>query len=149
MKNNILANNKKAFHDFEIIEKYEAGIELLGTEIKSLRAGKCNLKDSYARISKDREVFVYNFHISKYENAGYADHNPDRPKKLLLHRSEINKLWKKVTLSGYTLVPTAVYLKNRKAKVELALARGKKLHDKREALKKKDIQRNIERELRG
>ncbi len=145
----LISKNKKAYHDFIIEEKFEAGIELKGTEIKSLRAGKCNLKDSYARISKDKEVFVYHFHISKYKNSGYVDHDPDRPKKLLLHKNEINKLWKKVTLSGYALVPLSVYIKNRKAKLKLALAKGKKLHDKRDTLKQKDLKRQVEREMKN
>lgn len=144
-KYKIVIKNKKAYHDYFIIEKIEAGIVLVGTEIKSIRNGKCNFKDSYARITKNKEVFLYNFHISPYENQGYITHDPDRPKKLLLHKKEINKLWKKVTLSGYTLVPLQIYIKEKYAKVELALVKGKKTYDKRETLKKKDIERQIER----
>lgn len=147
-KNNkykILIKNKKAYHDYFILERIEAGLVLVGTEIKSIRQGKCNLKDSYAKITKNKEIFLYNFHISPYENSGYTFHDPDRPKKLLLHKKEINKLWKKVVLSGYSLVPLSVYIKDKYAKIELALVKGKKIYDKRETLKKKDMQREIER----
>jgi SsrA-binding protein len=141
----IIHKNKKAFHDYEIIEKYEAGIVLKGTEIKSIRESNCNLKDSYAKVTKRNEVFLYGFHISPYKNSGYVTHNPLRPKKLLLHKNEILKLKKRTEREGYTLIALSVYLKNNKAKVELAVAKGKKIYDKRDDLKEREIKRNIER----
>lgn len=143
----VVAQNKKARHDYEIEETYEAGIVLTGTEIKSIRAGKVNLKDSYARI-KDGEVFLLNMHISPYEQGNRFNHDPVRTRKMLLHKKEINKLIGLTKEKGYTLVPLKLYLKNGWAKVDLALAKGKKLYDKREAMKKRDAQREIERAFR-
>ncbi|MFN8471408.1 MAG: SsrA-binding protein SmpB [Anaerolineae bacterium] len=143
----VLAENRKARHDYFIEETYEAGIALLGTEIKSMRAGRANLRDSYAQI-KDGEMWLMNVHISPYDMAGYASHDPLRPRKLLLHRKEINRLAGAITEKGYTLVPLRIYLKDNRAKVELALARGKKTYDKRDAIAERDSKREIERALR-
>lgn len=143
----VVAQNKKARHDYEIEETYEAGIVLTGTEIKSIRAGKVNLKDSYARI-KDGEVFLLNMHISPYEQGNRFNHDPVRTRKMLLHKKEINKLIGLTKEKGYTLVPLKLYLKDGWAKVDLAVAKGKKLYDKREAMKKRDAQREIERAFR-
>lgn len=143
----VVAQNKKARHDYEIEETYEAGLVLTGTEIKSIRRGKVNLRDSYARI-KDGEVFLLNMHISPYEQGNRFNHDPLRTRKLLLHKREINKLIGLTKEKGYTLVPLKIYLKNGLAKVDLAVAKGKKLYDKREAMKKRDAQREIERAFR-
>ncbi|WP_374721490.1 SsrA-binding protein SmpB [Peribacillus tepidiphilus] len=142
-----IAQNKKAYHDYFIEETYEAGIVLQGTEIKSIRAGRVNLKDSYARIHKG-EIFLYNMHISPYEQGNRYNHDPLRTRKLLLHRREINKLIGETKEQGYTLVPLKVYLKNGFAKVLIGLAKGKKQYDKREDLKKKEAKREIERAFR-
>lgn len=143
----LIANNKKAFFDYFIDDTYEAGIALVGTEVKSLRMGKCSLKESFIRIEHG-EVFVYNMHISPYEKGNIFNKDPLRVRKLLLHRYEINKLMGKVAEKGYTLVPLKVYLKDSLVKVEIGLARGKKLYDKRESIAKKDQQREAEREFR-
>lgn len=143
----VVAQNKKARHDYHIEETYEAGLVLTGTEIKSVRAGKVNLRDSYARI-KDGEVFLLNMHISPYEQGNRFNHDPLRTRKLLLHKREINKLIGLTKEKGYTLVPLKIYLKNGLAKVDLAVAKGKKLYDKRESMKKRDAQREIERAFR-
>ena len=143
----LIANNKKAFFDYFIDDTYEAGIALVGTEVKSLRMGKCSLKESFIRIEHN-EVFVYNMHISPYEKGNIFNKDPLRVRKLLLHRYEINKLTGKVAEKGYTLVPLKVYLKDSLVKVEIGLARGKKLYDKRESIAKKDQQREAEREFR-
>ena len=145
----IIALNRKARHDYTIHEVYEAGIALTGTEVKSLRAGKANMKDSYAQVTRNAEVFVYNLHISPYDHGNIFNHEETRTRKLLLHKHEIRKLIGATTVKGYSLIPLSMYLKNGKVKVELALAKGKKLHDKRQDLAKKDAQRTIERELRG
>ena len=143
----LIANNKKAFYDYFIDDTYEAGIALVGTEVKSLRMGKCSLKESFIRIEHG-EVFVYNMHISPYEKGNIFNKDPLRVRKLLLHRYEINKLMGKVAEKGYTVVPLKVYLKDSLVKVEIGLARGKKLYDKRETIAKKDQQREAERECR-
>ena len=143
----LIANNKKAFYDYFIDDTYEAGIALVGTEVKSLRMGKCSLKESFIRIEHG-EVFVYNMHISPYEKGNIFNKDPLRVRKLLLHRYEINKLMGKVAEKGYTLVPLKVYLKDSLVKVEIGLARGKKLYDKRETIAKKDQKREAEREFR-
>ena len=143
----LIANNKKAFYDYFIDDTYEAGIALVGTEVKSLRMGKCSLKESFIRIEHG-EVFVYNMHISPYEKGNIFNKDPLRVRKLLLHRYEINKLMGKVAEKGYTVVPLKVYLKDSLVKVEIGLARGKKLYDKRETIAKKDQQREAEREFR-
>ena len=143
----IVAQNKKARHDYHIEDTYETGIVLTGTEIKSIRAGKANLKDSFARI-KDGEVFIHNMHISPYEQGNRFNHDPLRTRKLLLNRKEISKLIGLTKEKGYSLVPLKMYLKGGFAKLELALAKGKKLYDKRETLKKKDAQREVEKAFR-
>ena len=143
----LVANNKKAFHDYFIDEKYEAGIELHGTEVKSMRMGKCSIKESFIRIEKG-EVFVYGMHVSPYEKGNIFNKDPLRIKKLLLHKAEINKLAGKISEKGYTLVPLQVYFKDGRAKVEIGLARGKKLYDKRDDLAKKDMKREAEKEFK-
>lgn len=143
----LVANNKKAFHDYFIDEKYEAGIELHGTEVKSMRMGKCSIKESFIRIEKG-EVFVYGMHVSPYEKGNIFNKDPLRIKKLLLHKAEINKLAGKISEKGYTLVPLQVYFKDGRAKVEIGLARGKKLYDKRDDIAKKDMKREAEKEFK-
>ncbi|ALC88884.1 single-stranded DNA-binding protein [Bacillus sp. FJAT-18017] len=142
-----VAQNKKAYHDYSIEETYEAGIVLQGTEIKSIRAGKVQLKDSYARIHNG-EMYLYSMHISPYEQGNIHNHDPLRTRKLLLHRREINKLIGESKESGYAIVPLKMYLKNGFAKVLIGLAKGKKKYDKREDLKQKDANRDIQRALR-
>ena len=144
MSEKLIANNKKAYHDYFIHEKYEAGIALCGTEVKSLRQGKCSLKDSFVRI-ENGEVFVYNMHISPYEKGNIFNRDPLRVRKLLLHKSEIRKLKSALDQKGYTIVPLKVYFSKGLVKVEIGLAQGKKLYDKRETLAKKDQMRQIER----
>ena len=143
----LVANNKKAYHDYFIDEKYEAGIELHGTEVKSIRMGKCSIKESFIRI-ENGEVFVYGMHVSPYEKGNIFNKDPLRVKKLLLHKAEINKLAGKVAKKGYTLVPLQVYLTRGKVKVEIGLARGKKLYDKRADIAKKDMKREAEKEFK-
>ncbi len=139
--------NRKAKYNYQIFETVEAGIVLTGTEIKSLRVGKANIKDSYARI-KNNEVFLINMHISSYENGNIFNHDETRERKLLLHKKEILKFRDKIKLEGYTLVPLKVYLKNGRAKVLIGLAKGKKNYDKREDIKKRDIERSIRARLK-
>ncbi len=143
----LAANNKKAFHDYFIDETYEAGIALHGTEVKSLRMGKCSIKEAFIRI-ENGEVFVYGMHISPYEKGNLFNKDPLRVKKLLLHKYEINKLAGRVAEKGYTLVPLQVYFKDGRAKVEIGLARGKKLYDKRRDIAKKDQRREAEKEFK-
>ena len=143
----MIANNKKARHDYFLEELYEAGISLHGTEVKSLRMGKCSIKEAFVRI-EDGEVFVYGMHVSPYEKGNIFNKDPLRVKKLLLHKYEINKLLGKIKEKGYTLVPLQVYFKDGKVKVEIGLARGKKLYDKREAIAKKDQRREAEKEFK-
>lgn len=143
----VIATNRKAAHDFHLEDRYEAGLVLCGTEIKSIRAGMVNLVDGYVQ-PKDGELWLLNVHIAPYEPAGRYGHEPRRPRKLLLHRREINKLLARVVERGYTIVPVRLYLKDGKAKVEIALARGKRKYDKREAIAKKDTQREIDRVLK-
>ena len=143
----LVANNKKAYHDFFIEEKYEAGIVLHGTEVKSMRLGKCSIKESFIRI-ENGEIFAYGMHVSPYEKGNIFNKDPLRVKKLLLHRKEINKLMGRITEKGYTLVPLQVYFKDGKAKVEIGLAKGKKLYDKRQDIAKKDQRREAEKELK-
>ncbi|GAA0782184.1 SsrA-binding protein SmpB [Hathewaya limosa] len=147
-KEGTLAENRKAFHDYFIEETYEAGISLVGTEVKSIRAGKANLKDSYAYI-KDREVFVSNMHVSPYEQGNIFNRDPLRDRKLLLHKSEIFKLIGYTSQEGYTLVPLALYLVRGRVKVKLGVAKGKHNYDKREALKEKAAKRDIEKQLKN
>lgn len=143
----LIANNKKAYHDFFIDETYECGIALHGTEVKSMRMGKCSIKEAFVRI-EDGEVFVYGMHVSPYEKGNIFNKDPLRVKKLLLHKYEINKLLGKIKEKGYTLVPLQVYFKDGKVKIEIGLARGKKLYDKREAIAKKDQRREAEKEFK-
>ena len=145
MADKIVANNKKAYHDYFIEDKYEAGLVLVGTEVKSIRQGKVNLKDSYVAV-KNGEAFVHNMHISPYEKGNIYNVDPLRPRKLLLNKREIRKLIGLVTLKGFALIPLSLYLKNGRVKMELAVAKGKKLHDKREDIAKKDAQRRILRQ---
>ena len=141
-----VAANRQAFHNYEIIEKFEAGMVLTGTEIKSARDGRVNLKDAYA-IVKNAEVWLLNCHISPYSHGNYANHDPLRTRKLLMHRSEIKRLIGRTTEKGLTLVPLKVYLKNGRLKCELALAKGRKLHDKREVSKQKTIDKETKQAL--
>lgn len=143
----LIANNKKAYHDYFIEEKYEAGISLVGTEVKSLRMGKASLKESYIRI-ENGEMLIYGFHISPYEKGNIFNRDPLRVRKLLVHRYEINKINGKIREKGYTLVPLQVYFKGSLVKVEFGLARGKKLYDKREDIAKKDQRRESERDFK-
>ncbi|NLJ28802.1 SsrA-binding protein SmpB [Desulforhabdus amnigena] len=142
--NRLVCQNKKAYHDYEIVEKLEAGIVLVGTEVKSLREGRANLKDSYAKIRKG-EVFLYGLHISPYTHASYDNHDPERVRKLLLHNYEIKRLTGRTQERGFSLIPLKIYFSNGRAKVELGLARGKKLFDKRESLKRKEEIREMDR----
>ena len=143
----LIANNKKAYHDYFIEDKYEAGISLAGTEVKSLRQGKCSIKESFIRIEKG-EVFIYGMHISPYEKGNNFNKDPLRVKKLLLHKYEINKMAGKIAEKGYTLVPLQVYFRGSLVKVELGLAKGKKLYDKRQDIAKKDQKREAEKEFK-
>ena len=136
----LIADNRKAFFDYHVLETFEAGIALLGTEVKGIREGQANLRDSYARVEKG-EIWLYNVHISAYSHRGYVDHDPKRRRKLLLHRQEIRKLIGKTTEKGLTLVPTRMYFKNGKVKVALALAKGKQSHDKRETMRRREVDR--------
>jgi SsrA-binding protein len=143
----VVATNRKAFHNFHILETYEAGIALRGTEVKSLREGQVNFKDSYAAID-DLEAWLIGCHISPYHHGTDANHDPERRRKLLLHRREISRLLGKVAERGLTLVPLRLYFKEGRAKVELGLARGKKLHDKRAAIRERDERRELAQEAR-
>ena len=143
----LIANNKKAYHDYFIEDTWETGISLHGTEVKSLRMGKCSIKESFVRIEKG-EVFVYGMHISPYEKGNIFNKDPLRPKKLMLHKYEINKLVGKLNEKGLTLVPLQVYFKGSLVKVEIGLARGKKLYDKRQDIAKRDMKRENEREFK-
>ena len=144
----VIAENRKARHDYIIEDTFETGIVLAGTEVKALRMGKANLKDSYARI-KNGEVFVYQMHIGPYPFAYYDNHEPLRPRKLLLHNHEIKKLYGKVNEKGYSLIPLRLYFKSGKAKLALALARGKRSHDKRETIRRRDQKRELDRERKN
>ena len=146
MAKKLIANNKKAYHDYFIEEKYEAGISLAGTEVKSLRMGRCSIKEAFIRIEHD-EVFVYNMHISPYEKGNIFNKDPLRVRKLLLHRQEIRKIQGHITQKGYTIVPLSVYFSGSLVKVEIGLAKGKKLYDKRQDIAKKDQRREAERKF--
>jgi len=143
----LVANNKKAYYDYFIDENYEAGIVLHGTEVKSMRLGKCSIKESFVRI-ENNELWVYGMHISPYEKGNLFNRDPLRPKKLLMHKAEIRKLTGQLTEKGYTLVPLRVYFKDGRAKVEIGLARGKKLYDKRQDIAKKDQRREVEKQFK-
>jgi len=144
----VLTQNRKAYHDYEILETYEAGIVLQGTEVKSCKNGQVNLKDSHIRIVNG-EAFLLNAHISPYEQGNYTNHEPTRTRKLLLHKREINKLAGKVQEKGLTLVPLKMYLKKNRVKLEIALAKGKKTHDKRDEIKKKDLEKEFSRDFKN
>ena len=135
-----IADNRKAFHDFHILETFEAGIALLGTEVKGIREGQANLRDAYARV-EGGEVWLFNVHINPYSHRGYVDHDPKRKRRLLLHKYEIRKLIGKTVEKGLTLVPTKMYFKNGKIKVQIALGRGKQDHDKRETMRRREVDR--------
>ena len=143
----LVANNKKAYHDYFIDEKYEAGLVLHGTEVKSMRMGKCSIKESFVRI-ENNEVWVYGMHISPYEKGNIFNRDPLRPKKLLMHKAQIRKLTGQLAEKGFTLVPLQVYFKDGRAKVEIGLARGKELYDKRQDIAKKDQRREAEKEFK-
>ncbi len=142
-----IAGNKKAYHDYEILETFQAGIELVGTEVKSLRAGRCNLKDSYIRI-ENGEAYIYSMHISPYEFGNRFNGDPLRKRRLLLHKSEINKLAGKVSKDGLTIVPTKIYFRGSYVKVDIGLAKGKKLYDKRHDIAKRDQRRQAEKDFK-
>ena len=144
----LVANNKKAYHDYFIEDKYEAGIELFGTEVKSIRMGKCSIKESFIRIERG-EMFLYGMHVNPYEKGNIFNKDPLRVRKLLLHKSEIVKLGAKIAEKGFTLVPLQVYFKDGRAKLELGLARGKKNYDKRDAMAKRDAKRDIDRAMKS
>jgi SsrA-binding protein len=144
----IIAENRKARHDYHLLETFEAGIVLLGTEVKAIREGRVNLRDSFARADAG-EVTLHNVHISPYSHRGYADHEPLRPRRLLLHRDEIRKLTGKTVIRGMTLVPVRMYFKNGRVKVAIALARGKKEHDRRDAARQADADREVRAALKA
>ena len=143
----LIANNKKAYHDYFIEDTWEAGIALVGTEVKSLRMGKCSIKEAFIRI-ENGEVIIYGMHVSPYEKGNIFNRDPLRPKKLLMHKSEIRKLVGKIAEKGYTLVPVEVYFKGSLVKVDIALAKGKKQYDKRQDIAKKDMRREAERDFK-
>ena len=144
----VVAQNRRARHDYFVLETWEAGIELKGTEVKSIRLGKCNLKDCYAAV-KNGEMLVYGMHISPYEKGSYFNTDPLRPKRLLMHKSEIRKCHQSVMQQGLALIPLSVYLKDGRMKLELALCKGKKLYDKRDDMAKRDAKRDIDRMMRA
>ena len=143
----LIANNKKVYHDYFLEETFEAGIALAGTEVKSMRMGKCSIKESFIHI-ENGEVILYGMHISPYEKGNIFNKDPLRPRKLLMHKKEILKLFGRVGKEGYTVIPLSLYFKNSKVKVELGLCKGKKLYDKREDMAKRDVQREIDRALK-
>ena len=142
------ANNKKVYHEYFLEEIYEAGIALHGTEVKSIRMGKCSIKESFVRIEKDGQVYIYGMHVTPYEKGKIFNKDPLRPKKLLLHKNEIQKLIGMIAEKGYTLVPVEVYLSNGLVKLQIALAKGKKLYDKRQDIAKKDMKREAQRDFK-
>ena len=144
----VVSTNRKALHDYFIDETYEAGIVLQGSEIKSVRAGRVSLKEAYVRIDDNLEAWLIDAHIAPYASASHFNHEPRRPRKLLLHKQEILRLWNKVRQKGVTIVPLRMYLKDGKAKVEIAVARGKKKYDKRAEIARREMEREIQRELR-
>ena len=145
--NRLIANNKKAYFDYFVEQKYEAGLVLHGTEVKSIRMGKCSIKEAYVQIMNG-EVFINNMNITQYEKGNIFNKDPLRPKKLLLHQSEINKLAAEIAQQGYTIVPLQVYLKHGKVKIEIGLARGKKNYDKRDSIAKKDQAREAQKDFK-
>ena len=143
----LITRNKKAYHEYNILEKYEAGVELFGTEVKSIRQGSINLKDSFCLI-KNYELFAQSMHISPYEKGNIFNRDPMRPKKLLMHKSEIKRLYNRIKQDGLTLIPLSAYFKNSRVKLELGLARGKKLHDKRDTVAERTTQRDMQRNIK-
>ena len=143
----LIANNKKAYHDYFIEDTYEAGIALAGTEVKSLRSGKCSIKESFIRVERG-EVYVYGMNISPYEKGNIFNKDPRRPRRLLMHKREILKLFAKIKQDGYALVPLSIYFKGPRVKLEIGLAKGKKLYDKREAAAKRDAKREMDRAIK-
>ncbi len=148
MGEKLICNNKKAYHDYFVEEKYEAGMVLTGTEVKSLRMGKANLNDAFVQI-KSGEAYLNNLHISPYEFGNRENHDPDRLRKLLMHKKEIVKLFSKIREQGYTVIPLRLYFKNGMVKAEIGLAKGKKLYDKREDMKRKDHKREVEQAMKA
>jgi len=144
----VIARNRKVRHDYEVLETYEAGLVLRGSEIKSIRAGQISIKQAYVRIDDGNEAWLVDAHIAPYDPASRDNHDPTRPRKLLLHRKQIADLWDSVRQKGLTVVPVEVYLRDGRAKVEIALARGKRQYDKRQAIAKRDMEREVERQLR-
>ena len=145
---NIISNNRKSSYLYSFIDKYEAGIQLKGFEVKAIREGNVNIAESYVNI-KNNEIFIVGMHIGEYSHSGYATHHPTRERKLLMHKAEISKIKSKFETKGVTIVPLKLYFKNGKAKLEIALAKGKKKWDKRETIKKRDIDREIKRSMKG
>ncbi len=145
MENKVVATNRKASHEYFLLERYEAGIALLGSEIKSIRAGQISLAEAYVQID-GQQAWLMDAHVAPYDHSGSFNHEPRRPRKLLLHRAEIRRLWNEVRKKGVTIIPTKVYIKDGIAKVEIAVARGKKQYDKRETIAKRDAEREIERQ---
>jgi len=145
METKVVATNRKAAHEYFLLERYEAGIALLGSEIKSIRAGQISLAEAYVQID-GREAWLMDAHVAPYEHSGIFNHEPRRPRKLLLNRNEIHRLWNDVRKKGVTVIPTRVYIKNGLAKVEIAVAKGKKNYDKRQTIAKRDAEREIERQ---
>ena len=144
----IAAQNRKAYHDYFVEDQYEAGIELCGTEVKSIRAGTMNLKDSYCTV-QDGELFVHSMHISPYEHGNIFNRDPDRDRRLLMHKREIMRLYGRIKQDGYALIPLSLYFKNSKVKVEIGLAKGKKLYDKREAAAERSAKREMDRTMKS
>ena len=144
----LIANNKKAYHDYFIDDKYEAGIELFGTEVKSIRMGKCSVKEAFVKI-ENGQVYVYGMHISPYEKGNIFNKDPMRRRRLLMHKKEILSLFGKTKQDGYTLIPLSIYFRNSRVKVEIGLCRGKKLHDKRDSIAKRDANREIDRVMKS
>jgi len=143
----LITRNKKAYHEYNILEKYEAGVELFGTEVKSIRQGNINLKDSFCVI-KNNELFAHGMHISPYEKGNIFNRDPMRPKKLLMHKSEIKRLYSRIKQEGLTLIPLSAYFKSSRVKLEIGLARGKKLHDKRDTAAQRSSEREIQRNIK-
>jgi SsrA-binding protein len=148
MSTKVVATNRKARHEYFILDTYEAGIALKGTEIKSIRAGNISLSEAYVTVEDGSEAWLVSAHIAPYDQASHYNHDPNRPRKLLLHRSEIHRLWDEVRKKGVTIIPLRVYLRDGLAKVEIGVAKGKKLYDKRAAIAKRDAEREMERQLR-
>ena len=145
---NIISINKKAFYEYDILEKYEAGISLKGSEIKAIRESKVNIKESYIRV-KDNELFIIGMNIAKYSHEGYSSHDPMREKKLLVHKYEIKKIREEVEEKGKTIIPLSLYYKNTRVKIQFAIAKGRKLWDKRNYKKEQDVNREIDRSMKG